>query len=989
MVMLMSDMFLSIDKIGLSTRAANALHRNNYHTLGDVLKLTETDLRGIKNLGTKSVDEILMIQKKYGSEDASNKSMVLSGDGEGNIVNTNDNPVIDVLILEGEEREIAIKCLKDMHILTESIELLPARIYNLLIIAGYSSLYQLAYVSESELLDATGLNEEEVSLVVKIVKQEMQKYKKEISSAIAASNRLSNERPSSSLYEVVNDSRYRDKVLSFVKMNDQSLVYSMLSPRTVNRLLAYGYDNLSDILFLEREDLQKIKSMGAKSVSDVVQYRDAYLSENETRLMEFLFGDEDLQIGDDRIRDIVLNQYQELKFGGLSLAEMSDMLNSKVMVDMDQLKKVLGRLLSENELEYVDFRCYRVYDRFEDILAECEDIDERNRELVYRRLQGMTLDAIGKEYGLTRERVRQIVKKEVHKVQNYYFVKKKKCLFDEDYYRYLFETYDFEKSVGTEWLGVPASVIPYLELNDVKRGKKKLDTALEDVKGLDAGMRLKIKNYLNRNKLFIDGKWVDKKRSELERVVVRKFCSDNVSFEEFVQIYNRFLEQEEIPFDEKIYCTDAVKPTRRNRMSEERYLLWKLNEQIRYYEIDARDYTELFDELNLDSFENVEISTLKLVREHPDIMEKYDIRDHYELHNLLRKVVPEGAFHDFHCGRMPMIRFGEFDRDAAILSIVQDNAPISINDLAEVISEEYGYEQGVIMANYLQPLDVYYHNGMYILDQKEMTEEKRRKLLAALTDDFYFIDEIRNVYAGLIPEADTEEVNPYNLKKMGFRVYPRYVVRNYDSIDAYFNDILTREDVTDITQYRRRFCYVVSFSMTLMTLKRSLQVIEFEPNQIIHFRKLQQAGVTRGMICDFCQGVYEFVEDGAYFSLQSIKKDGFSSELFDLGFSDWFYANLLISDSRFKFSNMMRNLIFRKGSEIVTMQTFLLSRIREYGYIDIYDLMTELTDRYGCNVSDKWSVIEKLYDTEVYHDKVLDRLYANMELYYKDLEGGF
>ena len=987
--MLMSDMFLSIDKIGLSNRAANVLHRANCHTLGDVLKLTETDLRGIKNLGSKTVDEILMIQKKYGNVDASEKSMVLSGDEEGKIVNTNDNPEIDVLILEGEKREIAIECMKNMHISTESIELLPARIYNLLVIAGYTLLYQLAYVSESELLANTGLNEEEVSLVVKIVNLEIQKYQKEISFAVATSNKENDEIFPSSLYEAINESMYRNKVLSFVKMNDRSIANSMLSQRTKSRLMASGYDNLSDILFLEREELQKIKSMGAKSVSEVVQYRDAYISENEARIMAFLGGEEDSLIGDDTIRDMVLHQFQELKFGGLSLAEMSDRINSKVMVDPDRLKSVLGKLLSEKELEYVDFRCYRVYDRFEDVLKECMDIDERNRELVYRRLQGMTLDAIGKECGLTRERVRQIVKKEVQKVQNYYFERKNKRLFDEDYYRYLYETYDFEKSVGTEWLGVPASVAPYFELNDVKRGKKKLNTALEDVKGLDAGMRLKIKNYLNRNKLFIDGRWVDKKRSELERVAVRKFCSDNVSFEEFVQIYNRFLEQEEIPFDEKIYCTDAVKPTRRNRMSEERYLLWKLNEQIRYYEIDARDYTELFDELNLDSFENVEISTLKLVREHPDIMEKYDVRDHYELHNLLRKVVPEGAFHDFHCGRMPMIRFGEFDRDAAILSLLQDNAPISINDLAEVISEEYGYDPAVIMSNYLQPLDVYYHNGMYVLDQKEMTEENRLNLLAALTDDFYFIDEIRNVYAGLIPEADTEEVNPYNLKKMGFRVYPRYVFRHYDSIDAYFNDILTREDVTDITSYRRKFCYVGSFSQTLMILKRSLQVIEFEPNQVIHFRKLQQAGVTREMIRDFCQGVYEFVEDGAYFSLQSIKKDGFSSELFDLGFSDWFYANLLISDSRFKFSSMMGNLIFHKGREIVTLQSFLLNLIREYGCIDVYDLMTELTDRYSCKVSDRWDVLEKVKNTEAYHDKVLDRLYANVDLYYRDLEGGF
>ena len=99
----------------------------------------------------------------------------------------------------------------------------------------------------------------------------------------------------------------------------------------------------------------------------------------------------------------------------------------------------------------------------------------------------------------------------------------------------------------------------------------------------------------------------------------------------------------------------------------------------------------------------------------------------------------------------------------------------------------------------------------------------------------------------------------------------------------------------------------------------------------------------------------DFVEDGAYFSAQSLKQDGFESELYELGFSDWFYANLLISDDRFSFGQMFGNIILFKGSESITIKSFEMDRIREYGSIDTYDLMTELTDRYGC------SELEELY----------------------------
>ena len=67
------------------------------------------------------------------------------------------------------------------------------------------------------------------------------------------------------------------------------------------------------------------------------------------------------------------------------------------------------------------------------------------------------------------------------------------------------------------------------------------------------------------------------------------------------------------------------------------------------------------------------------------------------------------------------------------------------------------------------------------------------------------IDEIRNIYSRLVSGADVEEVNPYNLKTMGFLVYSRYVVQNHNSLDAYFYNLLTKEDVQDISRYKKRF----------------------------------------------------------------------------------------------------------------------------------------------------------------------------------------
>ena len=136
----------------------------------------------------------------------------------------------------------------------------------------------------------------------------------------------------------------------------------------------------------------------------------------------------------------------------------------------------------------------------------------------------------------------------------------------------------------------------------------------------------------------------------------------------------------------------------------------------------------------------------------------------------------------------------------------------------------------------------------------------------------------------------------------------------------------------------------------------------------------------------FCEAVWAFAEDESYFSIQSLKQAGFDSPLFELGFSDWFYSNVLVADDRFSYSNAFGNMIFCKGDTDVTIRSFLVWLVRAEGSVDVFDLMTELTETYGCVVPEKWDIIYRFDNTDIYHDKYLDRLYANEELYYRELD---
>lgn len=970
---------ISIDTINLSQRSKNALHRIGIHVVGDMLDQTRDSLLSVKNIGEKSITEILKMIQTY--KDA---LIITNVARDEDSVDSSSLENIDEWINSDDGKNIIQWFFKENEITIDKIDYLDAKAYNLLTFNGYNYIYELINLSVDDLLEIPRM---EKNLALDIKKVYKYYIKENINKIISCYADAHSEQANSkmNIFDYMKNAENKERVLEYVRANDCKIESLGLSNRPKNRLLMKGYQLLSEIIFLKRSDLQEIPSLGMTSIQEIEKVILDYLNTHESRIVSYISGDKSAIWDDDLIEKKILDLYKQKPFYGFSFNDFKENLQLQQTIPDDRLKHIIGKLIATKKVEYVDFRCYRVYEIFSDFLSQSK-IDSRSRKMIEKRLQGYTLDEIGKYYGLSRERVRQIVKKYIDKVRNEYHSLMGVDYFDEDYYRYLYANYDIDKKVAEEWLGISQKVFHYMELIDIQKGKKDLKDALDDYGNIDVGLRLKIKNYLNRDKLFIDNRWVSKKRPFLEEIVAKRFCKENVSFDSFVKIYNDFLREQEVSYDKNIYYTDAVLRTRKHHLAEAKYLLWKQNEQMRYYDIEGHDYTELLDALNFSAFENIEMSTLKFVEEYPDLLDRYDIRDQYELHNLLRKILTEGCYNEFHCGRMPVICFGHFDRNAAIYELLKNNAPISQNDLCEMIHKEYGYDIAVIQGSYLKSFTQYYHNGMYVMDQKVMSDLEYDRLRSLLTEDFYYIDEIQKIYLDAVPDGDVDMINPYNLKKLGFIVLTKYAIQNYPSLEAYCEHILTCRDIIDISQYRKRFVYVPMFSQKLMELKRNLEIIEFEPNQIINISKLNISGVAKDDIHKFCSDVYNFVDNDEYFSIQKIKKSGFDSKLFDLGFSDWFYSNLLVSDERFSFGTMFGNLIFYTGNKKITIKSFEESIVRRERIIDTFDLINELTDVYGCIIKEKWDVIYKLQDTEVYYDKYLDRLYKDENTYNLEIE---
>lgn len=945
---------IEINVLNISTRSKNALYRAKINTIGELVELDEEAVMYIRHIGLKGAEEIMQkIEecKQWIAEGMDfipdNGGAVDINDALSNAENCNDSDALECGETPIDKLRLSVRSTNALH---------NAGIYTV-----------------AELLN---LDDEFIKGMQHVGQKSYDEIKAKI---VECRNWFDNSESSSTDADLSNE-----MVLQYIKANDVIIEQTNLPPRAKHCLERAGYAYLSEIASKDRTEFLSMEGMGAKSADDIVNYIDAYFRSNEASILAYISGDSSALLSEDVIAKKILKTFSEIGFRGLRFKDVFSALDLPESFDANDIKRIIGKLIATNELEYIDYLIYRKYPSIVDYIQRIDSRNDRDIKILQLRLQDVTLEEIGEREGLTRERVRQIAKKSEQRIRSYIYAETGCDAFDEDYYKYLFTNYYVDREVGTIWLGLSNDVYNYLDAFNA-RGKKDIEEALEDPE-LEIALKLRIENYINRNNIYIDGRWIRRKRTAIEDYVISNYCRDEISFDDFVILYSKILAELGLDSDDKLAYSEDVFRSRYNRFADSRILLWKTFRRFRYYDIDAYDYSELLEILNLGAYKNTELSTLKFINEYPTLMKQYDIRDQYELHNLLKKIVPEGSYNDIRFNRMPIISFGVCNRDEVVRELLMNNAPISKDNLADLLYEEFGFEKQSSLANFLGCVDEFYHDGMYIVDVKEMTESTRVKLKTELINDFYFIDEVKKIYKNLFPRADEDEINPYNLKKMGFKVFSKCVIQNWASLDSYFSYVLQKENTMDLSEFNSRFCSVTMYWQTQQQLKQEYAIVEYEKNRIISFGKLEEIGITKYLIQEFCDEVYRNVDNGTYFTVHSLVNEGFRSKIFDFGFSEWFYSNLLRYDDRFSCTRIFGQIMLCKGTSNFSNKSFLVDVVNKHRVIEISELLNLLNDVYGCRAEVNSDITEKIKNTDLIYDPAVQRIYANINLYYKELD---
>ena len=644
------------------------------------------------------------------------------------------------------------------------------------------------------------------------------------------------------------------------------------------------------------------------------------------------------------------------------------------------LNKSLNDLLNNNDIDLLyDDRFVAIYNSF--AVGAKDYLNDKEYDVLRQRTLGKTLEDVGITKAVSRERIRQIEAKAIKKLNNS-SAKFKEDIYSDIFKRYVISKEDFVIAFNDD------EAYQYLTLrygctsekNSIE--KKALESILYD-KDIPVFFRKAFEKAIYKNYVKIGNEYIPCTRKSISTYALKNYGISDISFDEYCEIYFSILKDIDKINDAKLAVMDRGYE---NKLALSKTVLWKYGKKFRYYNIDSYDFTELLNTLNLNQYENVEYSTLKFYRAYPELMKVYDIRDEYELHNLLKKICNPDEYPTVNFKRMPNIEFGNADRDNQVLELLLTLAPISNYDFAKEYESEYGVAANTVLANYMGNFDEYFYNGVYKIDFPVLPDNIAYRLKQILVNDFYLIATIREIYHYEFPQVDKKLLNPFTLKSVGFKVYSNYVISDkFNSAAEYFNTLLTKDDITNMEKIPAYIKEIISYTSQLYKLKSDYEIIEFMPNKTISLRKLNEAGITKEMLKDYCKDVQNFVGEGKYFTLFSIRQEGFSHDLDNLGFDEWFYTSILVEDkSNISYQRIGGNKVMICGDYNIRFEDFLEFIVfsQESLSIDIYELNEILKQQYNVNIS-TWKLVDIVKNSSMYYDVISEKVYADYDIYYE------
>lgn len=458
------------------------------------------------------------------------------------------------------------------------------------------------------------------------------------------------------------------------------------------------------------------------------------------------------------------------------------------------------------------------------------DSSNRNGEIILKRLSGDNLQMIGDMYGLTRERVRQIL------VQT----AKKMPLMYEDYFS---EPYKYFKLSKEEFCNVfPSCGETGYEYLFIKYKKGDMSITPESVQNYTGRFSERVSAFWSEGSIRRDKQTVSK--TEMVYRVLLSNGNESMSMEEFEKEYYNYIERRNYPRERLTIKQRTVV----NHLRNAKYIVFDRKNYVRYCEANPK---VIWEKIDFTQYRNLVISTELIYRDYAELMEELDIRDGYELFYVIKSSIENWntSLFEINCRRVPVIVMGDGSEEHQAIQLLKELSPIDFQSYYEAYEERFGVRKESAQGNPTISgiLSNYYTEGIYAIDVPSIDERD----VAAFKDvlaikNFCFTDELEREFEKVCIYSSDDAFNSAAFKRLGYTLNMGYAYNDiYSSVVNYFDAELFSSDIVDLNELDRRLVNLSIFNSALYKKKMDLEYIEVAPKILMSISQVEYVyGIT-------------------------------------------------------------------------------------------------------------------------------------------------
>lgn len=224
----------------------------------------------------------------------------------------------------------------------------------------------------------------------------------------------------------------------------------------------------------------------------------------------------------------------------------------------------------------------------------------------------------------------------------------------------------------------------------------------------------------------------------------------------------------------------------------------------------------------------------------------------------------------------------------------------------------------------------------------------------------------------ILKDSGYHKSRSYILKN-NFKTYSNYI-RHLISSAGFLN---TENIEGNNTQYFKRI---------IERAEQDSEIIMIGKNEYITLSNLERQNIGKRTLLNFCRRVREYTSHRKimFFTIKSLKKSGFLSDLFAYGFDDVFFSSLLRNSSDFGSNIMDGNIVFSTDPAIKNTESLLVKLVIEKEKVEVTSLIEYFDEQLSVEI-DESRVKQLLNNSNLYYNKHMDAYYSSIEVYYEEV----